>query len=54
MELVRVFVLKFSLSFFGDRQSLKIENESNSMTTSMQKFDHRRLIYGIKGTQERV
>ena len=36
---VRVFVLLFSYSIFGDHT--KIENENNSMNTNMQKFDHR-------------
>ena len=56
------FVLLFSFSIlndrpfsiFSDRWSLKIENKNNSMKIYMQKFDHRSLIYGIVGTEERV
>ena len=55
MGLLRsVFVLLLSFSIFSDRRSLKIENENNSMKTKKRTFDHRSLIYGIIGTQERV
>ena len=47
-------MLLFSFSISSDHPSLKIENENNSTKTSMQKFDHRRLIYWTIGTQERV
>ena len=48
---VKVFMLLFSFSFSTDCRSLNIENENNSMDTSMQKFDHRRLKYGSIGTK---
>ena len=49
-----VFVLLFLFSIFSDQPSLKIENKNNSMKTLMQKFDHRSIIYGIKGALELV
>ena len=51
---IRVFVLLFSFSIFSDRRSLKKENENNSMEILMQKFDHKRLIYGTIGTKKQV
>ena len=53
-SVVRVLVLLFSFSIFSCQQSLKIENENNSMKIQMQNFDHRISIYGIIGTQEQV
>ena len=52
--MARVFILLFSFSIFSDYHSLKIENENKSMKTQMQQFDHRSLIYGTIGTQERA
>ena len=37
--------VSFSFSIFSDYQSLNLKIENNSMKTSMQKFDHTRLIY---------